>query len=70
MERTESFQILRVELFASAAVQTGAIRIAADGERATQTFMPAAEKRAEQTDFIAERLAGSVDERFRRSILF
>ncbi len=57
-------------MFASAAVQTGAIRIAADGERAAQTFVPAAEQRAEQTDFIAERLAGSFDERFHRSILF
>jgi hypothetical protein len=61
MERAESFQSLRVEMFASAAVQTSAIRIVADGKRTTQTSMPATEKRAEQTDLIAERFAGSVD---------
>jgi len=70
MEGTESSQSLRVETFARSALQTGAIRIAADGKRATQTFMPAAEERAEQTDFIAERFAGPAAERFRDSILF
>ncbi len=70
MERTKSFQSLRVKMFARAAVQTSAIRIVADGKRATQTFVPAAEQRGEETDFIAERFVGSVDERLRYSILF
>ena len=70
MERTESSQSLRVEMFARAAVQTGAVWFAADGKRTTQTFMPAAKKRAEQTDFIAERITALIDERYRRSILF
>jgi hypothetical protein len=70
MKRTESSQSLRVKMFARAAFQTSAIRIVADSERTTQTFMPAAEERAEQTDFITKRFAGSVDERFSDSILF
>ena len=48
-------------MFAHAAVQTSTIRIVIDGQRAAQTFMSATEKRAEQTDFITERFAGSID---------
>lgn len=62
MERTESFQSLRIEMFARAAVQTSAIRIVGDGKRATQTFVPTAEQHTEQTDFIAERFVGLVAE--------
>ena len=60
MERTESFQSLRVEMFPRAAIETRAIRIAADSKRTTQTSVPAAEERAEQANFIAERFASSI----------
>lgn len=57
-------------MFSRAAIETGAVRIFADGERATDFFMPAAEEFAEQADFLAERLVGSISESFRRSISF
>ncbi len=57
-------------MFTRAAVQTGAVWIVADGKRTAQTFMPATEQRAEQTDFIAERFAGLAAKQLSRSILF
>ena len=57
-------------MFARAAVETGEVWIVADSERTAQTFMPAAEERAKQTDFITERFAGSAAKQFSHSILF
>ena len=70
MKRTGSFQSLRIEVLACAAVQASAIRIFADGEWAADLFVPAAEKFAEETDFAAERFVCSIDNGCRDSILF
>ena len=57
-------------MFSRTAIQTRSVRIAADGERTTDLFMPAAEDFGEQADFMTESFFSSIDNCLRYSILF
>lgn len=65
-----SLQRFGVKLFARAALQTGAVRISADCERTAELFVPAAEKRSQQSDFAAENSLVPIYNRFSDSVLF
>lgn len=70
MKSADCFQRFRVELTARSAVEASTVRVTADGKRSGQLFVPAAEKRAEQTDFAAENRVCAIDNRLRDGILF
>ena len=70
IKRSERFQVLRVERLARAAVQASPVGFIFLRKRAAQAFVPAAEDRAENSDFFAEGVVRPIDDRVRDVVLF